>query len=148
MADNQQSPLIDRMSLEEQFSGYSPASPELLPNIPFRGLSNPMPGGGSGDQPVSALAALDASIRKPTGQMTGGSVMRSLSEMTNPRYNSFVPGDYNNEDAYAQGQSWVDKMVNGVGKGLALTGTTFLQSTVGLVNGLVMLGIITAIFNM
>jgi hypothetical protein len=55
--------------------------------------------------------------------------------MSNPRYDSFVPGDYNNEDAYAQGQSWTDKMVNGVGKGLALTGTTFLQGTVGLVNG-------------
>ena len=56
-------------------------------------------------------------------------------ELTNPRYNVFVPGDYNNEDAYAQGQSWTEKMVNGVGKGLALTGTTFLQGTLGLVNG-------------
>ena len=42
----------------------------------------------------------------------------------------------NNEEVYAQGQGWTDKMVNGVGKGLLLTGTTFLQSTVGLVNGL------------
>ena len=42
-----------------------------------------------------------------------------------------------NEEVYAQGQGWTDKMVNGVGKGLLLTGTTFLQSTVGLVNGLV-----------
>jgi len=41
-----------------------------------------------------------------------------------------------NEEVYAQGQAWTDKMVNGVGKGLLLTGTTFLQSTVGLVNGL------------
>ena len=41
-----------------------------------------------------------------------------------------------NEEVYAQGQAWTNKMVNGVGKGLLLTGTTFLQSTVGLVNGL------------
>ena len=41
-----------------------------------------------------------------------------------------------NEEVYAQGQGWTNKMVNGVGKGLLLTGTTFLQSTVGLVNGL------------
>jgi hypothetical protein len=40
-----------------------------------------------------------------------------------------------NEQAYAQGQGWTDKMVNSVGKGLLLTGTTFLQGTVGLVNG-------------
>lgn len=136
MAENPQGPLLDRMGLEEQFGGYTPpGAPEPLPNIPFRGLTNPMPGG-SGDEPVSAIEAVDAAIRRPVGQRTGGSILRPISEMTNPRYNSFVPGDYNNEDAYAQGQSWTEKMVNGVGKGLVLTGTTFLQSTVGLANGL------------
>jgi hypothetical protein len=135
MAENPQGPLLDRMGLEEQFGGYTPpGAPEPLPNIPFRGLRNPMPGG-SGDEPVSSLEALDASIRKSVGQKRGGSILRPLSQMSNPRYDSFVPGDYNNEDAYAQGQSWTEKMVNGVGKGLVLTGTTFLQSTVGLVNG-------------
>jgi hypothetical protein len=135
MAENPQGPLLDRMGLEQQFGGYTPpGAPEPLPNIPFRGLRNPMPDGGDGT-PVSAIDALDASIRKPVGQKRGGSILRPLSEMTNPRYDAFVPGDYNNEDAYAQGQSWTEKMVNGVGKGLVLTGTTFLQGTVGLVNG-------------
>jgi hypothetical protein len=128
-------PLLDRMALEEQYGGYTPAgAPEPLPNIPFRGLSTPTPGGG--EQPISALQALDASVRPSgRGELRGGSIPRSMAELTNPRYNVFVPGDYNNEDAYAQGQSWTEKMVNGVGKGLALTGTTFLQGTVGLVNG-------------
>jgi uncharacterized protein (DUF2267 family) len=137
MAENPQGPLLDRSDLEKQFGDFVPSgAPEPLPNIPFRGPRNPMPSGG-GEQRVSAVEALDASIRKPIGQMRGGSVMRSLGEMTNPRFDSFVPGDYNNEDAYAQGQGWTEKMVNGVGKGLVLTGTTFLQSTVGLANGLV-----------
>jgi len=42
-----------------------------------------------------------------------------------------------NEELYAQNQDWTDKMVNSVGKGLLLTGSTFLQGTVGLVAGLV-----------
>jgi len=138
MAENPQGPLLDRSGLEQQFGGYKPSgAPEPLPNVDFRGLNNPTPEGpGRGTESVSALQALDASVRKSsTGQMRGGSIMRPLSEMSNPRYNSFVPGDYNNEDAYAQGQTWAEKMVNGVGKGIVLTGTTFLQGTVGLVNG-------------
>jgi predicted NAD-dependent protein-ADP-ribosyltransferase YbiA (DUF1768 family) len=128
-----QVPLLDRMALEQQYGGYTPAGiPEPLPNIPFRGLSTP---GVGGDEPVSALQALDASVRSSNKGLQGGSIPRAMSELTNPRYNVFVPGDYNNEDAYAQGQSWTEKMVNGVGKGLALTGTTFLQGTLGLVNG-------------
>ena len=126
-------PLLDRMALEEQFGNYTPAGiPDPLPNIPFRGLSRP---GVGGDASVSPLEALDASIRASNKGQQGGSIPRSMSELTNPRFNAFVPGDYNNEDAYAQGQSWTEKMVNGVGKGIALTGTTFLQGTVGLVNG-------------
>jgi len=127
-------PLLDRMALEEQFGNYTPTRiPDSLPNIPFRGLSTP--GVGGGDAPVSALEALDASVRAANKGQQGGSIPRSMSELTNPRFNAFVPGDYNNEDAYAQGQGWTEKMVNSVGKGIALTGTTFLQGTVGLVNG-------------
>jgi hypothetical protein len=51
------------------------------------------------------------------------------------RYNwQRIGGD--NEDLYAQGQSWGDKALNGLLKGLNLAGTTFLQGTVGLVAGL------------
>ena len=50
------------------------------------------------------------------------------------RYDKIFPGE-NMEEFYAQGQTWSSKMVNSLGKGLALTGTTLLQSTVGLANG-------------
>ena len=40
-----------------------------------------------------------------------------------------------NEEVYAQGQDWTDKAINGLGKGLLLTGSTFLQGTAGLVVG-------------
>lgn len=135
MAENPQKPLLDRESLEQQFGGYQPSTgPEPLPNIPFRGLR--ASGVDTGNEPVSALEALDASVRKSkSGQLTGGSIIRPVADLKNPRYSSFLPGDYNNEDAYAQGQGWTEKMINGVGKGLVLTGTTFLQSTVGLLNG-------------
>lgn len=43
----------------------------------------------------------------------------------------------NNEEIYAERQTTGAKIVNAVGKGIALTGTTLLQGTVGAVNGLV-----------
>ena len=52
------------------------------------------------------------------------------------RYEKIFPGE-DMEEIYGRGQTWGSKMVSGVGKGLALTGTTLLQSTVGLVNGLI-----------
>ena len=142
MAETPENPLLDRMALEERFGGYEPPqTPEPLPNIPYKSVPTPsigIGGGGASDkQPVSALKALDAAVSsKGDTRIRGGSIPRPISELTNPRYNVFVPGDYNNEDAYAQGQTWTEKMVNGVGKGLVLTGTTFLQSTVGMANGI------------
>ena len=56
------------------------------------------------------------------------------------RYDKVFPGE-NMEEFYAQGQTVGSKMVNSLGKGLSLTGTTLLQSTVGLVNGLVQWGV-------
>lgn len=41
-----------------------------------------------------------------------------------------------NEDLYSQGQGVFDKAINAIGKGLILTGTTFAQSTIGLLAGL------------
>lgn len=138
MADN--NPLVDRTLLEESFGKYEPGRniPDDLPNIPFT------PAGGVGgpslaSEPApSSLSALERSLTQApsNGKIMGGSLPRTVGESISPRYSYFVPGDYNNEDAYAQGQGWTAKMVNSVGKGLALTGTTFLQSTAGLVNGL------------
>lgn len=138
MAEN---PLLDKIDLQDQFSNYDPVfTPIDVPNVPFRGLDNPMPRYNNNEPSSSAssLTALENSLLSPSGKgglMTRGSKQRTLSELSSDRYDSFVPGDYNNEDAYAQGQGWTSKMISGVGKGLVLTGTTFLQSTAGLVNG-------------
>ena len=133
-------PLLDRLELEKQFGGYDPSQvPSNLPNIPYRSPAIRMPSD-SPEPPPSALISLENYLLSKSGsdgKMKGGSVPRPLSELTSSRYNFFIPGDYNNEDAYAQGQGWTSKMINGVSKGLLLTGTTFLQSTFGLVNGLV-----------
>ena len=137
---NVETPMLDRMDMEREFGGYkAPADPSPLPTYaspdnvyadptilaPVRGEDN------TGD-----LKSLENYLLTPKPTKDGGSIMRTLSEVSSNRYDNFVPGDYNNEDAYAQGQGWPSKMINGVGKGLLLTGTTFLQGTVGLVNGL------------
>lgn len=108
-----------------------------VPNVAFQGLDRSSASLPGQDGPApSSLAALQGSIKGPSDMLTGGAKTRTLAEATSRRYDNFVAGDYNNEDAYALGQTWTDKMANAVGKGLAITGTTFLQSTVGLANGL------------
>ena len=139
---DQNNPLLDRVALQENFGQGKPA-PRIsdLPNVPFKAPSLLIPTTSDGEPTPSALSAIENGIlsKRATsgGKLLGGSIPRSVAEVTSPRYDNFVPGDYNNEDAYAQGQGWADKMVNSVGKGLSLTGTTFLQSTAGLLNGLV-----------
>jgi len=131
MADN--TPLVDLNSLEKSYSNYTPPTNTDIPNLPFKTPSLSVPT--NDGIPVSALTALENSVAsKKNGKLTGGGISRTLAEVSSDRYSNFVPGDYDNEDAYAQGQGWTSKMVNGVGKGLSLTGTTLLQSTVGLVN--------------
>jgi len=140
---NVETPLLDRLDLEDQFGGYrAPGIPEPLteyrsPDNAY-GAPNTLVGVGGGQG--SSLKSLENFLLTPTPTKQGGSIMRTLAEVSSNRYENFVPGDYNNEDAYAQGQGWGEKMVNGVAKGLLLTGTTFLQGTVGLVNGLVRWG--------
>ena len=111
------SPLQDRFSLEKQYGGYEPSQvPANLPNILHQSPALHMPSE-SAEPPVSALTALEnnlLSIRNDY-RLRGGSISRSLSELKSDRYNYFIPGDYNNEDAYAQGQGWTSKMVNSVG---------------------------------
>jgi hypothetical protein len=65
--------------------------------------------------------------------------MDEYSDELSGRYDRIIYGA-DNEEIWAQKQGWGSKMVNGVSKGLLLTGTTFLQGTVGLVNGLVQWG--------
>ena len=137
MPQNTPIPLIDRLNLEAEFAGTTPeTTPEDIQNIPFKGLDNPSPSLSlTGDSKPITLEESILSMGSGDGKLTGGGINRSLAEVSSDRFKNFVPGEYNNEDAYAQGQGWASKMVNGVSKGLLLTGTTFLQSTVGLVNG-------------
>jgi len=130
-------PLLNEQYMEQRFGGYSADRPDVspLPNVPYvspyAGLRGPEA------QKTSAMANFlkFANTRRDT---RGGGRMRTLDEYAaneKGRYDYFMPGNFDNEDAAAQGQSFGAKMVNGVSKGLLLTGTTFLQSTVGLVNG-------------
>ena len=140
---NVETPLLDRLDLENQFGGYrAPGIPEPLTEYrsPDNVYAAPNTLVGVGGGQDSSLKSLENFLLTPTPTKQGGSIMRTLDEVSSNRYQNFVPGDYNNEDAYAQGQGWGEKMVNGVAKGLLLTGTTFLQGTVGLVNGLVRWG--------
>ena len=137
---NVETPLLDRLDLENQFGGYrAPDVPEPLTTYRspdnIYGTPTDLVGIRGGDN-SSSLKSLENFLLTPTSTKQGGSITRTLAEVSSNRYDNFVPGDYNNEDAYAQGQGWGEKMVNGVAKGLLLTGTTFLQGTVGLVNGL------------
>jgi hypothetical protein len=141
MADT---PLIDRALLDSSLNDYTPTElPERPASVPYQSLRSQYEGTGipmmDGEPTPTALSALENAVLtagRTDGKKMAGGIDRTLTEVSSDRYKSFMPGDYNNEDAYAQGQSWASKMVNGVGKGLVLTGTTFLQSTVGLVNGL------------
>ncbi|MBC7088714.1 MAG: hypothetical protein H5T96_09670, partial [Tissierellales bacterium] len=138
MADG--TPIINRLLMEREYGGYNPSNSIPAPmGIPFEGLSTPVPNFGSQNQPelspLEKLRVFNSSKDDPS--LKGGGIPRTAAQLTSPRY----PGvnaysDYNNEEAYAQGQSWGSKMVNGVGKGLVLTGTTYLQTTIGALNGL------------
>jgi len=137
---NVETSMLDRMDMEREFGGYKAPTPQdPLPN--YAGKPNvyedptilaPV----RGEENTGDLKSLENYLLTPGKSKDGGSVMRTLAEVSSNRYDNFVPGDYNNEDGYAQGQGWPSKMINGVGKGLLLTGTTFLQGTLGLVNGL------------
>ena len=136
---NVETPMLNRLDLEDQFGGYrAPGIPEPLPT--YKGPDNVYPdpvilSGGRGED--NSLEAWEKYLSTKSEDKPGGSVMRTLAEVSSNRYDNFVPGNYNNEDAYAQNQGFGSKMVNGVGKGLLLTGTTFLQGTIGLVNGVI-----------
>jgi hypothetical protein len=131
------SPLLSEQLMQQRFGGYRTGGVDgsPLPSVPY---VNPY----AGVQPSSAqnTSALSNFLKFANTKRddSGGGKIRTLDEYAaneKGRYDYFMPGDFDNEDAAAQGQSFGAKMVNGVSKGLLLTGTTFLQSTVGLVNG-------------
>ena len=129
-------PLIDEQFMQDRYGGYKSPAVDGSP-LPSVAYTNPYNTGTDDSKNSSALANLlkFANTERDPGK---GGKLRTLDEYAGNekgRYDFFMPGDFDNEDAVAQNQSFGSKMVNGVGKGLLLTGTTFLQSTVGLVNG-------------
>ena len=140
-------PLIDRLQLQESFSGYTaPAPLPSIGNVNYRSLQMPEVGSPNvvhPSAPSDELQGMEAinnfltSRSDDGGLLTSGGINRSLAEASSPRYDNFLPGDFDNEDAYARHQGFMTKAFNGFTKGLALTGTTFLQTTAGLVNGVI-----------
>jgi hypothetical protein len=89
------------------------------------------------DGDLESKAELFASM--PAGKQKGMAV--GYTELdANKRYDAYNPLLKSNEDFAAYGQDWSSKMINGVSKGLLLTGTTFVQGTAGMVNGLIQWG--------
>jgi hypothetical protein len=132
-------PLVDRLDLENQFGEYKALDvPDSIPSYssPDNVYQSPTILSGNRQGNDDSLKSFEDFLLSKSDTKSGGSIARSLAEVSSNRYDNFVPGNYNNEDAYGQNQSFGSKMVSGVGKGLLLTGTTFLQGTVGLVNGL------------
>jgi len=134
--------LLSEKGLQESFGGYSnnvnitplPNSEYVpyFPNIKANSLE-----GGSDPENVyinkyknfiqSVSAPVDSRFSNPA-------TLDEYAENESGRYRYFRPG-IDNEEFYAKQQSFGEKMVNGVGKGLWLTASTLAQSTVGLVNG-------------
>ena len=126
-------PMLDEGFMEERFGGYK--APTGMPEFQFDTVTaTPI---GSSEPEVNSVEALMNKVRStPSGEGVGPITRTGDQYIGSERYDYFNPdAGWDNEDAAAQGQGWGAQMVNGVAKGLALTGTTFLQNTVGLVNG-------------
>ena len=131
------SPLLSEQAMQQRYGGYRAAGVDgsPLPSVPY---VNPYAGIQTSSAQNSSTLANLIKFASTKRDSSGGGRTRTLDEYAGNekgRYDYFMPGDFDNEDAAAQGQSFGSRMVNGVSKGLLLTGTTFLQSTVGLVNG-------------
>ena len=122
--------------MQERFGGYrEPGNPRPMPNISTRpnlGVVKP----NNGNQPSGLdLLLRDASTRGDRGK--GDRITTADEYEGADRYDYFQPSSMgvDNEDMAGQYQSLGSKAVNGVTKGLILAGTTFIQGTAGLVNG-------------
>src|SRR5690348_7020928 len=94
-------PLLD-MSLLQEALGNKPITPVNLPNVPFRKPATPLPSVDGAPTPSALSAIENAVLATPAKQgLQGGGIPRGLDEVQSSRYNVVVPGDYNNEDAYA-----------------------------------------------
>ena len=123
------SPMLDEGFMEQRYGGYRQSR-----GLPSVQIPSPTQSGESS----SAVNNFEKNLSKiPSGKGVGPVTRTGDQYIGSDRYDYFNPEpSWDNEDAAAQGQGWGSQMVNGVLKGLALTGTTLLQNTVGLVNGI------------
>jgi hypothetical protein len=90
------------------------------------------------DQLEQSLLAQGDAVNKSAKQIESPYKEEQISPLSldlTGRFKRQLPGA-DNEDLWGQSQSNWDKMFNGITKGLALAGTTFLQGTLGLAYGL------------
>ena len=133
--------LLSEKGLQESFGGYSnnvdvtplpinEATP-YFPNI----KTNNLDAGDPTDIYINKYKDFIQSVNAPVDSRFSTPItLDAYAENESGRYPYFKPGE-DNEERYAMRQSFGEKMVNGVAKGLWLTASTFAQSTVGLVNG-------------
>lgn len=120
----------------DNFEGTDPRNRLYYPtNIGGPAIDTGIPRSVStGDNSEGRLTDLQKAIKAGLGAEDTTNYAYETSDVSKKYPVTFKGID--NEELYAQNQDWTDKMVNSVGKGLLLTGSTFLQGTVGLVAGL------------
>jgi len=133
--------LLSEKGLQESFGGYSnnidvtplqinEATP-YFPNI----KTNSVDAGDPTDLYINKYKDFVQSVSAPVdSRFSTPRTLDEYAENESGRYRYFKPGE-DNEERYAMQQSFGEKMVNGIGKGLWLTASTLAQSTIGLVNG-------------
>ena len=128
-------PMLDEGFMESRYGGYRQSQ-----GLPGAQAGNVINRSFESSEPrLSALDRLSQMLNAvPSGKGIGPKTRTADQYVGSDRYDYFsADPTWDNEDAAAQGQSFGSKMVNGIAKGLSLTGTTLLQNTVGLVNGIV-----------
>lgn len=128
-------PMLDEGFMESRYGGYRQSQ-----GLPGAQAGNVITRSFESSEPrLSALDRLSQMLNAvPSGKGIGPKTRTADQYVGSDRYDYFsADPTWDNEDAAAQGQSFGSKMVNGIAKGLSLTGTTLLQNTVGLVNGIV-----------
>ncbi len=134
MATSPITPQLDFGSFDAQFGGYTPP-PNMFSNLQGRSQYTP-------SSPMMAprkggLNNLIQETSRPGNKGAGSRITTQDEYEGSGRYDYFQPTSMgvDNEELAAKYQSFGSKAVNGVTKGSILAVNTFLQSTVGLVNG-------------
>jgi len=129
-------PLQNQKYMEEAFGGYQQPSRSLMGGMnlspDFQPMGAPRVAGNLNFENFMQNAAT------PGDYGAGGRVITENEMDGSGRYDYFMPSSIgvNNEEVAAANQGWGEKAVNGLLKGTYLAGSTFLQGTIGAINGL------------